>query len=308
MFLPALILALLSALALAAGGREPGPRTAALRRLVRYLDHGAPREAAENAFARADRYLLRWAPGAVLERRLRQAGVPAPVSALLLVTAAAASALAVAAAACWGPGAGPAAAVAVLPAAHALLQTARNRRLRRIEAQLPSALDMLVGQLKSHRSVGEAVADVAQWIGEPLRSECARVAEELRIGIPLARALERFRDRIAVPAAPVIVTAIVVAERTGANLAECLARQAATIRAHIAFRQEVRAMTAHARATGALLALLPAGVAGAMVLLDPGAFAPMVGTAPGRVLLGAAAAMEVCGWQAVRWMIRRVEP
>jgi tight adherence protein B len=92
------------------------------------------------------------------------------------------------------------------------------------------------------------------------------------------------------------------------HLAECLARQAAAARVQIAFRQEVRAMTAHARATGTILALLPVGVAAAMLVLDPGVLAPLTGTTPGRMLLAAAAAMELCGWQTIRWMIRRVDP
>lgn len=258
-------------------------------------------------FARADRYVLRLSVGAALERRITQAGVAAPVSALLLGTAMAMCAVAGIVGTLGGRDASFLAVPVVILAAHALLQAARGRRLRQLEAQLPGALDMLVGQLRAHRSIGEAVADVSRWLPEPLGGECARVAEELRIGVPLPRALERFRDRVPAAAVPALVTTIAVADRTGANLTECLGRQAAAVRAQVAFRHEVSAMTAHARATGATLTFLPVGVAAAMLLLDPGVFAPMVGTAPGRVLAGVAGLMELVGWQAVRWMIRRVE-
>ena len=304
----AALLVLLAAALWAVGGRTDDDRArAAARRLIRYLKRDAARERPHSAFARADRYVLRLSAGAALERRLSQAGIAAPVSALLVGTAVATCGVAGIAGALGGPEAAFLAVPAVALAAHTLLQAARGRRVRRTEAQLPGALDMLVGQLRAHRSIGEAVADVARWLPEPLGGECARVAEELRIGVPLPRALERFRDRVPVPAVPAIVTTIAVADRTGANLAECLARQAAAARAQIAFRHEVSAMTAHARATGATLTLLPVGVAAAMLLLDPGVFAPMVGTAPGRILLGVAGLMELVGWQAVRWMIRRVE-
>ena len=302
------LLALLSAV-LFAGGRDAGraPRPAA-RRLIRYLKHDASPEGRSTVFARADRLVRRMTFGAALERHLAQTGVAMPMSALLLWTAAGVSAAVGLASAIGGPLLGVLAAPSTALGAHALLQMARGRRIRRMEAQLPGALDLLVGQLRAHRSIGEAISDVAQWIPEPLGGECARVAEELRIGEPLSRAMERLRDRVPVPAVPAIATAIAVADRTGANLAECLARQAAAARAQIAFRHEVSAMTAHARATGATLALLPALVAGAMASLDPGVFAPMVETGAGRVLLAAAAVMEFVGWQIVRWMIRRVEP
>jgi tight adherence protein B len=300
------LLALLSA-ALFAGGREAEGRGHAAARLIRYLRRGAPRQGQHSVFSRVDRYVLDLPFGAALGRRLGQAGVTTPVSALLFVTAAVLGLTGGIVGALGGPLLALLAVTAGVIGAHMALQTARGRRVQRIEAQLPGALDMLVGQLRSHRSIGEAVADVAQWIPEPLGGECSRVAEELRIGMPLPQALERFRDRVPAPAVPAIVTAIVVADRTGANLVECLTRQAAAARAQIAFRHEVSAMTAHARATGATLALLPLGVAAVMLLLDPGVFAPMVGTAPGRVLTGAAGVMELVGWQTVRWMIRRVE-
>ena len=303
------VLALLSAV-LFVGGRDAvrAPRPAA-RRLIRYLKHGTPREGGGNTvFARADRLVLKMPFGTALERHLAQAGVATPVSALLLRIVVGVAAAAWLASAIGGPRLGVLAATSSALGAHALFQAARGRRIRRMESQLPGALDMLVGQLRSHRSIGEAVFDVAQWIPKPLGDECARVAEELRFGEPLSRALERLRDRVPVPAVPALATAIAVADRTGANLAECLTRQAAAARSQIAFRHEVSAMTAHARATGATLALLPIVVAGAMALLDPGVFAPMVDTGPGRILLAAAAIMEFVGWQTVRWMIRRVEP
>jgi tight adherence protein B len=302
---PAVLFALLAALAIAGAGREPGDRSAAVRRLRRYLE--APRGFSGSTLGFLDRYVTAWRAGAALQRRLDEAAVAAPISALLLGTAAATLGVGTAAVLCAGP-AGVLAAVAVVAAALGALEARRARRLARIEEQTPAALDMLVGQLKSHRSAGEAIVDVSQWIADPLRGEFTRVADELRIGVPLGLALVRFRERVAVPVAAAAVTAIIVADRTGANLAECLTRQAASARTQIAFRQEVRAMTAHARTTGGMLALLPAGVAGAMLLFDSAAFAPMTGTWPGRVLLAAAAAMEFCGWQTIRWMVRRAAP
>jgi tight adherence protein B len=300
-------LALLSAILFAGGRAEAEARPGAARRLIRYLRRDVHGQEPHGVFSRADRYVLRLPFAVVLERRLNQAGITAPLSALLSGAAAGTCLVGGIASAFRGPWAGSVIILAVALTAHLLLQAARGRRLRRIEAQLPGALDMLVGQLRSHRSIGEAVTDVAQWIPEPLGGECSRVADELRMGVSLVRTLERFRERVSAPAVPAIVTAIVVADRTGANLAECLTRQAAAARAQIAFRHEVSAMTAHARATGATLTLLPVGVAAAMLLLDPGVFEPMVGTTPGRVLLAAAGLMEFFGWQAIRWMIRRVE-
>lgn len=300
-----ILLAVLSALAWAGSRVDDGDRAA--RRLASLLGRAGRLEGRESIFARADRCLLRLPSGRAFERQLVQAGVTMPVSALLLPAGAGVCVAVGIGEVVRGPTCAALTLFLAVFAGPAALRTARSRRIRRMEAHLPTALDMLVGQLRSHRSVGEAISDVARWIPGPLGGECARVAEELRIGVPLPRALERFRDRVPAPAVPAIVTAILVADRTGANLAECLTRQSAAARAQIAFRQEVSAMTAHARASGVILALLPVAVAAAMTLFDAGVFEPMVATTAGRVLLGAACAMETTGWLAMRWMIRRVE-
>jgi tight adherence protein B len=129
----------------------------------------------------------------------------------------------------------------------------------------------------------------------------------MRLGVPLPQALDAFRRRIPSRPLAAVITAILVAEKTGGNLADFLARQSATVRAQVAFHREVRAVTAHARSTAAILTLLPVGVTAGLLLLDPGFLSPMLRTGVGRELLGSAAAMEVVGWQVMRAMIRSVE-
>ncbi|HKX18054.1 MAG TPA: type II secretion system F family protein [bacterium] len=297
-------LAVLSMLAWIGSRVDDRNRTA--HRLISLLGRAGPVNRRESIFTYADRCLLRLPFGGVLERQVAQAGIMTPVSAALLPAGTGICVAAGIAEAVRGPSYAVLTVLLAIFTGSAALRAARTRRIRRMETHFPAALDMLVGELRSHRSVGEAVSDVARWIPGPLGGECARVAEELRVGVPLPRALDRFRDRVPVPAVPAMVTAILVADRTGANLAECLTRQAAAARAQIAFRQEVRAMTAHARTSGMILALLPVAVAAAMMAFEGGVFEPMVATTAGRVLLGAACAMETTGWLTMRWMIRRV--
>ena len=299
------LVAVLSVLAWA--GSRFDDRDRAAHRLVSLLGRAGGFDRRESVLACADRYLLRLPCVRAFERQVAHAGVTTPVSALLLSAGTGVCIAAGIAEAVRGPGCAVLTVCLATFAGSAVLRAARTRRIRRMETHLPAALDMIAGELRSHRSVGEAILDVARWIPGPLGGECARVAEELRIGVPLPRALERFRDRVPAPGVPAMVTAILVADRTGANLAECLTRQAVAARARIAFGQEVRAMTAHARTTGMILALLPVAVAAAMTAFERGVFEPMIATAAGRVLLGAACAMEMTGWLTMRWMIRRVE-
>jgi len=260
-----------------------------------------------SALTRLDRRLVRGHVMAALERRLREAGLLVRVTEALLAVAAGATALAGMAAAVWGAVAAPVAAGAGVGLAWWGLGVARERRIRRLDLQLSVTLDLFVGQLRAHRSIAEAIIEIAPRISEPLRGEWMRVAEELRLGVPLPQALEALRLRI--PSRPLrtMVTAILVTDRTGGNLAEFLSRQSKTVRDQVAFLQEVKALTAHARSTAIILTLLPMGVAGGMYLLDSRFFDPLLAPGPGRMLLVSAGLMQLAGWQVIRGMIRSVE-
>ncbi len=278
------------------------------RRLDRHVARrGVRRRPGREMLAHVDRQLVRARIVAALDRRLREAGVPLRVSEALLTIGAGTALLGGTAGAARGAWAAAAAAGACPFLAWWGLAAARDRRVRRLDLQLPAALDLLVGQLRAHRSATEAIIEVAQRVGEPLRGECARAVEELRFGAALPQALDALRRRVPSRPLATVVTAILVTDRTGGNLAEFLARQSKVVRDQVAFLQEVRAVTAHARSTAMILTLLPVGVAMAMYLLDPGFFAPMLAAGPGRALLGAAAVMELVGLQVIRWMIRGVE-
>ncbi|HYM69854.1 MAG TPA: type II secretion system F family protein [bacterium] len=278
------------------------------RRLERYVARRPARSRRSGGvLRRVDRRLVRIQIIALIEQRLREAGVPCAVSEALLAAAAGAAAAGGAAAAFGGPPAACAVALVLCPGvAWLVLGAARDRRCRRLDLQLPAALDLLVGQLRGHRSAAEGVAEIARRLPGPLRAECARVSEETALGASLSEALERLRRRVPSPSLGTIVTAILVAERSGGNLAECLSRQSQAVREHLAFLQEVRAVTAHARGTATVLTLFPVGVAAAMLLLDPTAMDVLVASRAGRTLLGVAGALQIVGWYAIRTMIRGV--
>ncbi len=301
--LGAAALAVLIASELAA---RPG-RDLLARRLQRYVVRRAvgPRRRA-SAFRWLDRRLARVGAAAAVDRRLHEAGVALGAPEALLGAAAGTAGAGIIAAVSAGLAAGVAAAAVCLAGGWWWLGVARDLRCRRLERQLPAALDLMIGELRAHRSPAHAMAEIARRLSDPLRTECAHVAEDLALGASLAQGLNALRRRIPSRALDAVVTATLVAEQSGGNLAECLARQSDAIREQLAFLHEVRAITVHARGTATVLSVLPAGVAAAMLLLDPNAMAPLLDTHAGRALLAVAAALQAGGWYAMRAMIRGV--
>ncbi len=276
-----------------------------MRRLAHLLGRAKVRQRRERGtLARLDHHLVRAGLLAEGDRRLREVGVPLRLSEALAALVGGVALGASVGAILAGPLGALAAVMAVPSLAWWSLSALLEVRTRRLERQLPLALDMLVGQLRAHRSVAEAFLELSRRLPPPLGVELGRVVEEIRFGASLERSLDALRRRI--PSRPLntAVTAILVAARTGGNLAEFLSRQSATVRTQVAFLQEVRALTAHARITALVLTMLPVGVAAGLYAVQPTFFAPLFGTHEGRLLLGLAVAMELAGWQVIRSMIR----
>jgi tight adherence protein B len=280
----------------------------AQNRLARYMSNSSARRAPiRGIVAQMDRRLVRARALAVLERSLHEAGIPLTVSEALLALVVSSSLLVGSVGAARGAGAAGMMAGAFPLLVWAVLASARDRRIRRLDSELPAALDLLVGQLRAHRSIAVAILEVGQQVSPLLRREFTRVAEEIRLGLPLSHALDGLRRRIPSRALRTVVTAILVAERTGGNLAEFLSRQSEIVRSQVAFLQDVRALTAHARSTAAILSILPIGVALALYVLEADFFSPMLTSGLGRAMLACAIVMEMAGWWVIRSMVRSVE-
>ena len=170
-------------------------------------------------------------------RLLRQAGLPSlsvrAFRGYQLAASVLAGALGLAAVSLSGSGAGAivVAAVVVLGVAGGVLVPERvlaaraARRRRRIEAELPVILDLLVLALSAGQSIGEAVERVSR-VGGELASELAHAVAQTHAGTPLPVALEQLAADLQVAAVTRSIEHLVAALERGSALAEVLRAQA----------------------------------------------------------------------------------
>ncbi len=105
------------------------------------------------------------------------------------------------------------------------LRARAARRRRRIEAELPVILDLLVLALSAGQSIGEAVERVSR-VGGDLASELARAVAQTHAGLPLPAALEQLAADLQVTAVTRSIEHLVAALERGAALADVLRAQA----------------------------------------------------------------------------------
>jgi tight adherence protein C len=106
-----------------------------------------------------------------------------------------------------------------------------ERRRARIAARLPFAVDLVALVLEAGGRLLGAIETVLQEMERhPLADELGRVHRSIRLGVPPNEALERFRDRVGLPAVDELVSTIIQGEAGGVPIASLFRSQAEQMR------------------------------------------------------------------------------
>ncbi|MBN1528552.1 MAG: type II secretion system F family protein [Thermoleophilaceae bacterium] len=194
----------------------------------------------------------------------------------LLLTGAAGTALAGAAVA--GPVAGVLAGAAGPWCVARVLRARRERYRRAVDDGCAQVAVALADALAGGHSLRAAIAAAAAGVGGAAGHELGRTAAELAAGARTDEALRSLRDRAGSERMDVLVAACALQRRAGGDLARLLRDCAAAMEEQGRLDGELRAATAQARFTGALVVLLPAGGALLAELASPGWLAGLLGS------------------------------
>jgi tight adherence protein B len=246
--------------------RRTGARATARKRL-RQIAMGiqSPDVQSEDSILRARREVrqklvdfTRWVPGgAELERRLYQAGLTiTPSQFTALCVAVGVAAWLVATVVFYSPStAFPFLLAGLLPFAY--IARLRSQRMHKFEEQFPEALDLITRAMRAGHSLTFGFQMVGDELPDPIGSEFAQVADEIKLGRELRVALGNLVYRVEAGDLPFFVTAITIQRETGGNLAEVLEKLGTLIRDRFALYGKVRALTAIGKASANLLASMP---------------------------------------------------
>src|SRR5205823_13677612 len=134
----------------------------------------------------------------------------------------------------------------------------------------------------------EAMEVAAREIPPPVGIEFLRTLEEARLGIDIGEALQHTAERIRVPDFRFYVVALALQRRTGGALAETLGNLSNIIRRRKEVRLKARALSAEAKASAFVLALLPFVVGAILFTLNYSLMSILFDDPRGRFMMGAA--------------------
>lgn len=150
-----------------------------------------------------------------------------------------------------------------------LLLRRRTKRLQKIEAQLPDALDLMSRALRAGHAFPSALAMVGTESPEPIASEFRVTSDEIGFGVSVDNALNNMASRVPSPDMSYFAMAVIIQRETGGNLSELLAKLAELVRERFKLFAKVRVLAAEGKLSAYILTGLPFCVAAAINILNP---------------------------------------
>lgn len=175
------------------------------------------------------------------------------------------------------------------------LRARQARRVKRFNALLPEALDLMSSSLRGGHGILQGLEIVIRELPPPISHEFAQLLEEVNLGGSLEAGLRALERRVPSAELSLLVTAILVQTEVGGNLTEVLDRIAATLRERARLRQEVHVITTGPRVSAYVVSALPGITAGLIYLINPYYLTNFLANPAGKLLLVVAAALTLSG-------------
>lgn len=167
-----------------------------------------------------------------------------------------------------------------------LLNFLRKRRIDKFVLNFPPTLETIVRGIRAGLPLNDCFNVIASEAQEPVRGEFRNLIESMAIGLTVGEAAERLSERIPIPETTFFSIVLAIQEKTGGNLGETLSNLAAVLRDRKKLREKIKALSAEATISAAIIGSLPFLVIAAIYMTTPGYLTVLFTTSSGKIILG----------------------
>ncbi len=179
----------------------------------------------------------------------------------------------------------------------------RNSRVKKFLNAFPAAIDIIVRGIKAGIPLGDCLRNISTEADEPVRTEFRQIIEAQTMGLSVPEAVERIVERVPAAEAAFFSIVINIQAKAGGNLAEALANLSNVLRDRKKMKGKIKAMSAEAKSSAAIIGALPFLVAGAVYMTNPAYISLLFSTSTGNMVLGVCAFWMSLGIFIMRKMI-----
>jgi tight adherence protein B len=183
------------------------------------------------------------------------------------------------------------------------MKMAQGGRLKKINEQLLEALTMLSSSLRAGFGLMQGMDILSRELPHPMSTEMRRFIQDINVGSSTEEALQNLSKRCGSPDVDIVITAMIIQQQTGGNLAEILDNVNETMRERVRIRGEIKTLTTQQAMSGWVIGLLPPVVALFIFMINPVYMEPLYKEAIGWAMLAGACVMEFVGVMIIKKII-----
>ncbi|MBW1991111.1 MAG: type II secretion system F family protein [Deltaproteobacteria bacterium] len=183
----------------------------------------------------------------------------------------------------------------------------KHKKTLAFEAQMPDAMELLARSLRAGHTLPSAIELLGDELDDPIATEMRITFEEQRFGISMSDAMVHMLERVDSQDLRYFVSAMLIQQDTGGNLAELMEKIAHVIRGRLNFKVKVRALTAMARMSAAIMTVVPILAFLGLMLVASQYEKALLTTPLGRKMLVAGLILLILGYLSLRRLVKGVE-
>lgn len=179
----------------------------------------------------------------------------------------------------------------------------RKRRFNAFLEELPNGVDIIVRGVKSGLPLSDCIKVVAREAREPVATEFRKITETQIMGISLAEAVGKLPERVPLAEANFFAIVVAIQQKAGGGLAEALNNLSKVLRGRKAMKRKIKALSAEAKSSAAIIGSLPFFVGGIMYVIAPNYILTLFETTAGNIIIAGCLFWMFCGIMVMRAMI-----
>jgi tight adherence protein B len=149
-----------------------------------------------------------------------------------------------------------------------VLKIKRSMRIDKFVNQLAEFLILITNSLRSGQTFLQGVDIASKDSPNPIGMEFRMLLKETNLGVPVETAFSNMLLRVPSEDLKIVMSAFSIQRNVGGNLADIMDQVAAMIRQRITIQGQIRVLTGQGKLSGAIVGLLPFGLAGAISLIN----------------------------------------
>ncbi|MFM7131252.1 MAG: type II secretion system F family protein [bacterium] len=145
----------------------------------------------------------------------------------------------------------------------------RRTRQNKLRSQLPEAFDLMARVVRAGQTINQAILAVSDEFPRPISEEFSYCFEQQNLGISPEAAVRDLAKRTGVLELRIFVTALIVQQQTGGNLAELIDKLSTMIRSRFRIMGQIKTLTSEGRLQAMILLALPIVMFFVLMIINP---------------------------------------